>query len=75
MAAFARFPKYCLRSIRYLTFKSSSFMFYQNLIETLYVLVVVHIYFLTGDLTQNVYNGKFFNVSNEVNVTNVRNLP
>ena len=29
--------------------------------------------FLIGNLTQNVYNGNFLNVSNEINVTNVRN--
>ena len=32
-----------------------------------------YLYFLVGNLTQNVYNGKFFNVSNEVEVTNARN--
>ena len=47
-------------------------MFCKNLIETLYVLVVVYI-ILIGNLTQIVYNGKFFNVSNEVKVTNVQN--
>ena len=31
------------------------------------------LYFLIGNLTQNVYSGKFFNVSNEVKVTNVKN--
>ena len=32
-----------------------------------------YLYFLIGNLIQNVYNGNFFNVSNEINVTNVRN--
>ena len=32
-----------------------------------------YLYFLVGNLTQNVYYGNFFNVSNEINVTNVRN--
>ena len=31
------------------------------------------LYFLTGNLNQNVYNGEFFNVNNEFNVSNVRN--
>ena len=31
------------------------------------------LYFLTGNLSQNVYNGKFSDVNNEFNVTNVRN--
>ena len=30
-------------------------------------------YFLIGNLNQNFYNGEFFNVNNEFNVTNVRN--
>ena len=32
-----------------------------------------YIYFSVGNLTQNVYNGKFFNVSNEDILTNARN--
>ena len=32
------------------------------------------LYFLKGNLKQNVYNEEFFNVNNEFNVTNVRNL-
>ena len=28
--------------------------------------------FLIGNLNQNVYNGEFFNVNNEFNVTNAR---
>ena len=35
--------KYWLRIIRYSILKSSSFMFCQNLIKTLYVLIVVYI--------------------------------
>ena len=31
------------------------------------------LYFLIGNLNQNVYNGEFFNVNNEFNVSNVRN--
>ena len=31
------------------------------------------LYFLIGNLNQNVYNGEFFNVNNEFNVLNVRN--
>ena len=45
-------------------------MFCQNLIETLYKCAGCYLYFLIGNLTQNV---KFFNVSNEVKVINVRN--
>ena len=30
------------------------------------------LYFSLGNLTQNVYNGKFFNVSNENILTNAR---
>ena len=44
MTAFARFPKYWLSFVRYSTLKSSLFMFCQNLIETLYVPVVIYIY-------------------------------
>ena len=47
-------------------------MLCQNLIKTLYVLVVF-LYFLTGNSTQNVYNGKFSNANDEFSVTNVRN--
>ena len=32
-----------------------------------------YLYILIGNLTQNVYNGKVFNVSNEVKMTNVKN--
>ena len=32
-----------------------------------------YLYFSTGNLTQNVYNGNFFNVSNEDILTNARN--
>ena len=32
-----------------------------------------HLYFLTGNITQNVNNGKFSNVNNEFNMRNVRN--
>ena len=32
-----------------------------------------YVYFSIGNLTQNVYNGKFFNVSNEDILTNARN--
>ena len=32
-----------------------------------------YLYFLKGNLTQNVYNGKFFNVSNEDILTNAIN--
>ena len=31
------------------------------------------LYFLIENLNQNVYNGEFFNVNNEFNVSNVRN--
>ena len=72
MSAFGRFPEYWLSVVAYSTLKNSSFMFCQNLIETLHVPVAIYV-FLTGNLTQNVYNGKFFNVNNDVNVTNVRN--
>ena len=44
----------------------------KNLTETLYV-SVVFLYFLIGNLNQNVCNCKFSNVNNEFNVTNVRN--
>ena len=44
-------------------------MFHQNLIGTLRVPVVINLYFLTGSLTQNVYNGRFSYVNNELNVT------
>ena len=44
-------------------------MFCQNLIKTLYVLVVVYISILTGNSTQNVYNGKFSNANNDLSVT------
>ena len=47
-------------------------MFCQNIIEALCVPVVIYIYFLIENLTKNVYNGKFLNVSNDVKVTNVR---
>ena len=32
-----------------------------------------NLYFSTANLTQNVYNGKFFNLSNEDILTNARN--
>ena len=32
-----------------------------------------YLYFSIGNLTQNVYNGTFFNVSNEDILTNARN--
>ena len=32
-----------------------------------------YLYFSIGNLTQNVYNGKFFNVSNEDTLINARN--
>ena len=32
-----------------------------------------YLYFSTGNLTQNVFNGKFFNVSNEDILTYARN--
>ena len=32
-----------------------------------------YLYFSIGNLTQNVYNSKFFNVSNEDILTNARN--
>ena len=32
-----------------------------------------YLYFSLGNLTQNVYNGKFFNVSNKDILTNARN--
>ena len=32
-----------------------------------------YLYFSIGNLIQNVYNGKFFNVSNEDILTNARN--
>ena len=31
------------------------------------------LYLLIGNLNQNVYNGEFFNVNNEFNVSKVRN--
>ena len=65
-------PKYWLRVVRYSIFKSSSFMFCQNLIETL-IWAGCCLYFLTRNLTESVYNGKFYSVNNEFNVTNVRN--
>ena len=43
MTAFARFSKYWLNLIRYSTLKSSSYMFSQNLIETLYAPVAIYI--------------------------------
>ena len=56
-------------------------MLCQNLIKTLYVLVIVYnpicagccLHFLTGNFTQNVYNGKFSDANNDFSVTNVRN--
>ena len=33
-----------------------------------------YLYFSIGNLTQNVYNGNFFDVSNEDILTNARNL-
>ena len=47
-------------------------MLCQNLIKTLYVMVVVHIR-LIGNSTQNVYSGKFSITNNDFSVTNVRN--
>ena len=41
ITAFATIPKYWMSLTRYLTLKSSSFMFCQHLIETLCVLVVI----------------------------------
>ena len=32
-----------------------------------------YLYFFIGNLTENVYNGNFLNISNEIKVTNVRN--
>ena len=32
-----------------------------------------YLYFSIGNLTQNIYHGKFFNVSNEDILTNARN--
>ena len=32
-----------------------------------------HLYYLIENLTQNIYNAKFYNVNNEFIVTNVRN--
>ena len=31
------------------------------------------LYFLTGNLNQNVYNGEFFNVNNKFNLSDVKN--
>ena len=58
--------------VRYSTLKTSSFIFFQNSSETLYVLVVL--FLLIVNPTQNAYNGIFSNVNNEFNVTNVRKL-
>ena len=41
--SWVKLPNYLVEIIRYLTFRSSSFMLCQNLIKTLYVLVVVYI--------------------------------
>ena len=71
MTAFAKFPKYWLKFIRYSTLKSSSFMSCKNLIENLYVPVVF--ISLDRESEQNVYSGKFSNVNYEFNVTNVKN--
>ena len=68
MAAFARFPKYWLSLVRYSTLISPIYAlpkFNSNLMSTGCYLI--------GNLTQNVYNGKFFNVSNEDILTNARN--
>ena len=45
-------------------------MFCQNLIKALHAGCCL--YFLIGNSTQNVYNGKFSNANNDFNVTNVR---
>ena len=73
MTAFARFPKYWLSLVRYSTLKSPSFILCQNLIETLIMSAGCYSYFSIGNLTQNDYNGKFFNVTNEDILTNARN--
>ena len=49
-------------------------MFCQTLIEIIYAYVdSCYLYFLIGNLTQNIYSGKFSNVNNEFIVTNARN--
>ena len=47
-------------------------MLCQNLIKTLYVLVLVYIAWQVNS-TQNVYNGKFSDANNDFSLTNVRN--
>ena len=70
ITAFARFQKYCLSLVRYSTSKSPSFMLCQNLIETLFISAGCYLCFSIVNLTQNVYNGKFFHASNEDILTN-----
>ena len=38
-----------------------------------YMCLLFSLYFLIGNLNQNVYNGEFFNVNNEFYMTNIRN--
>ena len=54
------------------SFKTYSFMLCQNLIKTLYVLTGCCLYFLIGNATQNVYNGKFSIINNDFSVTNIK---
>ena len=47
-------------------------MLCQNLIKALYLICAgCCLYFLTGNSTQNVYNGKFSDANNDFSVTNV----
>ena len=47
-------------------------MFYQ-IFDSNLIHASCHSYFLIGNVTQNVNNGKFSNVNNEFNIKNVRN--
>ena len=72
MTASERFLKYWLSLMRYSTLKSSSFMFCQRFNRN-FIHASCHLYFLIGNVTQNVNSGKFPNVNNEFNMRNVRN--
>ena len=48
-------------------------MLCQNLLKTLKPRASCCLYVLTGNSTQNVYNGKFSDANNDFSVTNVRN--
>ena len=74
MTAFERFPKYWLRLIRYYSaLKMSLFIYVLPNFNGNQIWGSSYLHFSTGNLTENAYSGKFLNVRNEVNVTNVRN--